>query len=119
MTITKEQNKDNQFEVFSGESLHPSLDIKNGILTLGFRFRSKPQEEKEIFIIVNENNIQILEQSNFNIGGKTYYFEKKNRKLMRIEERWGFAELKEFINDHSNLKFKENRHANYLKKSLI
>ena len=35
---------------FDGEMLHPSLDIKNDILVLGFRYRVKPDEEQELFL---------------------------------------------------------------------
>ena len=60
MESQNEPGKENQLEVFDGELLHPSLDIKDGILTVGFRYRSKPQEEKEVFIVVYAGNIQII-----------------------------------------------------------
>lgn len=97
MTIKENENKA-QFEVFDGELLHPSLDIKNAVLCLGFRYRAKAQEEKEIFVIVNNNEIQTIETDSFNINDKLYCLEKRGRKLVRIEEKWSIADLKDFIN---------------------
>ncbi|MFA4880797.1 MAG: hypothetical protein WC650_04220 [Candidatus Doudnabacteria bacterium] len=105
-TINETQNS-NQLEVFDGELLHPSLDIKDGILVLGFRYRSKPQEEKEIFIVVNEGNIQITEENSLKIKDRLYYFEKRSRKLMRIEEKWGISALQQFIKNYNTFKSKE------------
>ena len=103
MTIN-ENKKDNQLEVFDGELLHPALDIKDGILVIGFRYRSKPQEEKEIFIVASDGNIQITNSEMFKRNGKNYYFERRNRKLIRIEEKWGITQLQKFLNDYAELR---------------
>jgi len=58
-------NNDNKIEMFNGESLHPSLDIKDGILVIGFRYRSKQYEEKEIFLVVNNGNIEVVYTDSF------------------------------------------------------
>ena len=96
-TIKENENKA-QFEVFDGELLHPSLDIKNGVLCLGFRYRAKAQEEKDIFVVVNGNDVQTIEADNFNVKDKLYYLEKRGRKLMKLEERWSIVGLKDFLN---------------------
>jgi hypothetical protein len=100
----KEESKNNQFESFDGEVLHPSLDIKNGVLSLGFRYRANPDEEKEIRIIVSDREIQAVRGEVFQIKNKLYYFETRGRKLMKIEERWSASELKKFIIDYEGLK---------------
>ena len=99
-----EPKEGNQLEVFDGELLHPSLDIKDGILTVGFRYRSKPQEEKEVFVVVSEGIIQILETESFIRKEKPYYFVKRSRKLIRIEERWSISALIQFLNDYNEVK---------------
>ncbi len=89
---------------FDGEILHPSLDIKNDILVIGFRYRAKQDEEQELFLIVKKGNIACYTERFFEQEGKRYFFEKGKRKLIRIEERWSIAELNQFLNDYNNLK---------------
>lgn len=103
-TTIKETNNTAQFETFDGELLHPSLDIKNGVLVLGFRYRATAQQEKEIFVVVDGHNIQAIEADSFNIKDKLYCLEKRSRKLMRIEDRWNIGELKDFINTYAEFK---------------
>ena len=103
MTITQNENEE-QFKFFDGELLHPSLDIKNGILCLGFRYRAEAQKEKDVFIIAHDTDIQITEADNFSIKDKLYCLEKKGRILTRIEEKWGIVELKVFIDACVKLK---------------
>lgn len=105
--MKEQKNNDDQFTAFDGEILHPSLDIKNKILILGFRYRSEPQKEKEIFILVNEQRIQTTEENSLTIKDKLYYFEKRSRKLARIEEKWSVSELQQFIKIHNTFKSKE------------
>lgn len=103
MTITQTENPD-QFEAFDGELLHPSLDIKNQILSIGFRYRINAQEEADIFVVANDNQVEIIDTESFKRAGKLYFFEKRGRQLMRIEERWNLNELKKFINLHAEFK---------------
>lgn len=99
--MTFEQNR---FESFDGELLHPSLDIKNEILSLGFRYRTKTREEKEIFVVVSREGIQIVDEENFILQDKSYSFEKRGRKLIRLEEKWGASALQRFLKDYAALK---------------
>lgn len=101
--IVPSQDK-NQIEVFDGEFLHPSLDIKDNILTLGFRYRSKSREEKNIFVVVSDGNVLTIDSDSFERKEKTYYFETRNRRLMRVEEKWNIQSLKQFANDYTNIK---------------
>ena len=103
MTMKQNDGK-SQLEVFEGEILHPSLDIKNPVLVLGFRYRAKAQEEKEIVVVINGNNVQLVDTDTFTINDKVYFLEKRGRKLMRIEERWSMAELQNFLSSFAELK---------------
>ena len=47
---------------FDGEILHPSLDIKNDILVIGFRYRAKPDEEQELFLIVKKAILPVIQK---------------------------------------------------------
>jgi hypothetical protein len=89
---------------FDGETLHPSIDIKDNILALGFRYRSEPSKEQELFLTVKDDIIEVHTESSFEYKGKRYFFEKGKRKLIRIEERWSIAGLNQFVNDYNNLK---------------
>lgn len=93
-------------EEFDGEIMHPSLDVKNNILVVGFRYRRKPDEENELFLIAKEGSIGFQADRFFEHNGKRYFFEKDKRKLMRIEDRWGIASLNQFLNDYANVKSK-------------
>lgn len=96
-------NKDD-FETFDGELLHPSLDIKNDILVLGFRYCSKALKEEVMFVMTSEGNIQLTNAESFTVADKLYVLDKRRRKLARIEEKWSIAELKKFVDDYKNLK---------------
>ncbi|VVB55112.1 Uncharacterised protein [uncultured archaeon] len=89
---------------FDGVLLHPSLEIKNGIAVIGFRYREKADEEKELFVIAKEGGIYYQTDRLFEHNNQRYFFEKDKRKLMRIEERWSIASLNKFVNDYSNAK---------------
>ena len=58
---------------FDGEMLHPSLDIKNDILVLGFCYRAKPDEEQELFLIVKNSNIICHTERFFEQEGKNIF----------------------------------------------
>jgi len=89
---------------FDGEMLHPSIDIKDGILALGFRYRSEPDKEQELFLTIKDGIIEIHTEGSLEYKGKRYFFEKGKRKLIRIEERWSIAGLNQFVNDYNDLK---------------
>jgi hypothetical protein len=96
----------NKIEYFKGEFLHPSLDIKNNIFILGFRFTTKDLKEKNVFIISTNGNIFPLQEEYFDLEGKRYSIEVKKRLLARIEERWDLEELINFIENYNSGKVK-------------
>lgn len=82
---------------FRGEFLHPSLDIKDAVLILGFRHMTEEREEKEIFLITKKGEVEPSEKDSFEFEGKMYFIEKEGRKIARLEEKWGFFKLNNFL----------------------
>ena len=97
------ENSVPKIEGFEGEILHPSLDIKGGILILGFRYRATADKEKDIFIIVRGGNVEVLDGIDFEHDGIRYFVEVRKRKLARLEEQWGLAELNAFLAAHADM----------------
>jgi hypothetical protein len=87
---------------FEGELMHPSLDIKNNVLVLGFRYRANEKDEKKIFFIA-DGNISITEDTSFEANGMRFFFDMKKRMLPRLEERWGLSDAKIFLDDQANI----------------
>ena len=92
----------NKIEGFEGRTLHPSLDVKDGILILGFRYRATVEQE-EMFLVARNGNVEILYETSFENDDATYFIELRKRKLARLEERWGIAELNQFLADRDDL----------------
>lgn len=95
-----ETKKEVALEIFDGVVLHPALDIRNGVLIVGFRCRVKANEDKDIFIIANGENVRLVDSNPIKIGDKSFYIEKRGRKLLRIEEKWSIQGLQKFLSDH-------------------
>ena len=100
----KEAQVGSKFTAFDGELLHPSLDIKDGVLVIGFRYRATQKEEKEIFVVASSGNLEAVDTECINIKDKLYYFEKRGRKLVRIEEKWSVVELQKFLDEYAGFK---------------
>jgi len=98
--IKKEGDK---LEGFEGEVFHPSLDIKKEVLLLGFRYIGKNREEKEIFLIAENNgSIGLFPDSYFKSEEKRYFLEKEGRKLAKIEDRWSLRGLRGFVEEYTS-----------------
>lgn len=76
-------------DYFENAPFHPSLDIKDGILVLGFRI--KPQEDKEenIFLVAYKGAVQVVKENSFEFEDKIYRIDSKKRKLVTLFQRWG------------------------------
>lgn len=94
----------NKIEGFKGEFLHPSLDIKDNILILGFRYKSSSGKDESLILVVKGGGIRIVKEDSFLDGEKEYFLEKKGRSLIRIQERWDLTDINQLIEDYSNLK---------------
>jgi hypothetical protein len=57
----------NNIDYFENIAFHPSLDIKDGILVLGFRTKPQIDKEENIFLAVYKGAIPV-EPSKFSIG---------------------------------------------------
>ena len=58
-------SKSSRIEGFDGILLHPSLDVKDGIMVLGFRYKAKPSEDKDLFIIISDKDIWTTTDESF------------------------------------------------------
>jgi hypothetical protein len=87
---------------FEGELVHPTLDIKNGVLVLGFRYRANEKDEKKIFFIA-AGNVSITEETSFEANGTRFFLDLKKRMLPRLEERWGLSDAKIFLDDQAHI----------------
>lgn len=97
-----EQHPTKKIEGFDGELLHPSLDVKGGILLLGFRYKDSSREDKEALIVAKDGAISIETSDSFEFDGRRYYVDRNARKLARLEERWGVEALNEFYSGYMN-----------------
>lgn len=116
--------KGNKIEYFKGEFLHPSLDVKNGLLVLGFRFISKDLKEREIFVVATNKGISIYQNEHFEIDQKRYFVEMKGglltkRLLAKIEERWDLEGLLSFIDEYNSAKSKATSIKEIFEKTKI
>ncbi len=94
----------NKIECFKGEFLHPSLDAKNKVAILGFRFIDKDLKGKELFITAMGDSIAVHQDNHFEFEDKRYFIETKGRLLARIEEKWNLGDLLTFIEDYNSAK---------------
>ncbi len=90
------ENKE-KLDGFDGVLLHPSLDIKDGVLILGFRYRSGANKIEEAFLITSDCFSRILKKESFKHKEKEFVIEKAKRKLAWLEDRWGLQALNLFI----------------------
>lgn len=81
---------------------HPSLDIKNDILVLGFRIKKDTGLSTNIYLVRGHNELYTTEETTFKIGEQKYYIENKTRLLEKLSNRWGVDGLNSAI-DNSNL----------------
>src|SRR5581483_4691846 len=91
-------------EGFDGEFLHPSLDIRNGILVLGFRYKAKSGKDEKFAIVVHGGTPKIVREDEFMIGDKLYVLENRARRLARVNDRWDLMKLNQLLLDYADLK---------------
>ncbi|MFH1509521.1 MAG: hypothetical protein ABIE68_05120 [bacterium] len=84
---------------YKGELVHPSIDIKNGIAILGFRYFSEEQKDNNLYIISDGNEIDVKYDTNFVFDNNNYSIRLDNRKLANIEEKWDIDSLIEYIDN--------------------
>ena len=89
------EKKKNKIDYFDDVSFHPSLDIKNNILVLGFRIKPELDKEKQIFLVVSKKHLQITESSSFEIDNDTYQIEMKGRRLSKLSKQWNWCDFQD------------------------
>lgn len=76
-------------------SYHPSLDIKDDVLVLGFRI--KKDKENDLFIISSGGRLLTTEESSFVKNEQSFSIDKKQRKLSRLSQKWSADSLNNLI----------------------
>jgi len=85
------------------KTFHPSLDIKDDTLVLGFRIKGEDGKEKDIYIIKTQDGIYTTEEVRFYIDDdKVINIEKKKRLLSKLSEKWGSKGVNEFLESLKN-----------------
>lgn len=100
----------------NGEKVfHPSLDIKDGILVLGFRIKKDKVDESDLFIIKTEGGVSTTEDRFFLYKDQRYSIEKKKRVLPRLSQKWSVEDLNQFLEETTNGKLGEESSVVYKK----
>lgn len=97
------ETKENIIEGFSGITLHPSLDIKEGVLILGFRYQSKSGKIEELILLVRNGTADLVKEGALIIGDKEYVIEKKGRRLVWLQDRWSIKDLNQFMAEYKDV----------------
>lgn len=95
----------NEIKGFDGEILHPALDIKNGVLVLGFRYRQKPDKMENLIVVVRNGEIEVHQGWGFSFvhSGTTYFVDKSQRLLMELGVRWSLVDLNLVIGEYRDV----------------
>jgi len=82
------------------KTFHPSLDIKNNILVLGFRI--KKEKESDLFFIKTSDGYIVTEKLEFPDKEHTFSIEKKKRVLSKLSQKWGVDNLNKLLETLQN-----------------
>ncbi len=102
----------------NGEKVfHPSLDIKDGILVLGFRIKKDKGDESDLFIIKTdgEEGIRTTEELFFFYKDQQYAIDKKKRVLPRLSQKWSVEQLNQLLQEVIDGKLAEASSVIYIK----
>ncbi len=79
---------------------HPSLDIKDNILVIGFRIKNEDGKESDIFMIKTSESLFIQKENlNFIHKEQSYMIDKKKRLLIKLSQKLGAKKLDELIQE--------------------
>ena len=79
------------------KTFHPSLDIKDNILVLGFRIKNEEDRESDVFVVKTNESLYITDKTEFELDDESYSIDKKKRILSKLSQKWNLEELKSFI----------------------
>lgn len=81
---------------------HPSLDIQNNTLVLGFRIMDENNKENNLYIIKKDGALFTTDKGVLTIGGGKFVVEEKDRLLVRLSQKWSVDGLNEYMESYSN-----------------
>jgi hypothetical protein len=99
-TATHPIIKDNDIDYFEEIAFHPSLDIKNDTLVLGFRVKPEVDRETTLFVSVTIDKkvtVKTMSHPSFEVNGKKYAIDLKKRKLAILSHKWNRKDFNEFV----------------------
>ena len=79
------------------KTFHPSLDIKDNILVLGFRIKKEKDKETDLFFINTSEGYITTEKTEFIDKEQTFSIEKKKRVLPKLSQKWGVDNLNKLL----------------------
>lgn len=79
------------------KTFHPSLDIKDDVLVIGFRIKKEKDKESNIFFIKTRDTYTTTEQPEFTHNEQIFSIEKKKRVLSKLSQKWGVDNLNKFL----------------------
>ncbi len=84
-------------------TFHPSLDIKDGVLVLGFRLKKEDGKEVDIYITKVGGILLVSDKTEFNIDDNTKIsIDKKKRLLAKLSQKWSDDGLNKYIESFNN-----------------
>lgn len=81
--------------------LHPSLDIRNGVVLVGFRYRVDAKKEKVVYVVGARGHIQYVHDKSFTVDNLQYVVDLGQRMLMPLAGRLHPEALSQFIEDYN------------------
>lgn len=91
------ENSKNEIDYYEETTFHPSLDIKNGILVLGFRVKPEIDREGELFVVATASSVQTVTGTSFTTDGELRYIDTKKRQLAKLAQQWSKKDLDTFL----------------------
>lgn len=82
--------------------LHPSLDIKQGVALVGFRYRMEPRKDTVVYLVATDETIQYVYDDTVTLGAAQYVIERGTRMLMPLTERLHPAALWQFVEEFTS-----------------
>ncbi|MCX6722670.1 MAG: hypothetical protein NT094_01205, partial [Candidatus Staskawiczbacteria bacterium] len=79
------------------KTFHPSLDIKDNVLVLGFRIKKEKEKEIDLFFIKTNDGYITTEKQEFTHQEQTFSIEKKKRTLSKLSQKWGVDNLNKLL----------------------
>jgi hypothetical protein len=67
--------------------LHPSLEIKDGVALVGFRYHTAARKEAVVYLVATDETMQYVYDDTVMLGEQPYVIERGSRLLMRPTER--------------------------------